>query len=356
MLLHNSDLKMNQLDLSGLPEQTAQFVRRLSKLGIADLSIHGIFVTVGLMAGAPRFKNEIEEFWRRLVEVLPFDRNQFIDEVVGDIYDGYDGALNEFCFRTGAEFEFREIGLPDYEFKTAICKLKDEGLLDKRITNIAKMADSVHLYTSFFKEVGESTHSKGVPLLKAFLCGVFQIQLHAKFDVKGSMQIAEAIKMYLPPIFGRTVNALLHANLEHFISLEDDQISLHYYTQSMNEPFGRQFWGYQSSVFFHEGEKIRGTETLNPLDWFEWVVIKAFLFEIEYKDHIVPLSQSGLTLDNLPAWNSGNLSFDACALYIDEMWGLRPETLATSTEELEFRGLVVHVAYASMAKSHEVLH
>lgn len=347
---------MSQLDLTGLPEQTVDFVDRLTSLGIDDRSIHGIFVTVGFIAGAPKFKDEIEALWQPLMRVMPFDRSKFIDEVVGDIYDGYDGALNEFCFRSGLEFEFREIGLPDWDFKTTICNLKDEGLLDKRVITVKKLVDSVRLYSSFFTEVGESTHSKNAPLLKAFLCGVFQMQLHGKFDVKGTMQIAEALKSLLPPVYGRIVKALLNANLEYFIGLEDTQIPLHSHTQEMNETFGRQFWGYQSSVFFHEGEKIEELEKLNLYEWFALVSVKAFLFESDYQGHIVPLSQSGLTLDDLPAWNGSDLSYEDCIEFIDATWGLRPNDLTTRVELLEFRGLLIHVTYASMAKSHEVLH
>ena len=347
---------MSPLDLSGLPEQTVDFVDRLTALGVDDKSIHGIFVTVGFIAGAPKFKDEIEAFWQPLMRVMPFDRSQFIDEVVGDIYDGYDGALNEFCFRSGLEFEFREIGLPDWDFKTAICNLKDEGLLDKRVITVKKLVDSVRLYSSFFTEVGESTHRKNAPLLKAFLCGVFQMQLHGKYDVKGSMQIAKALKWYLPPVYGRIVNALLNANLEYFIGLEDVQIPLHGHTQDMNESYGRQFWGYQSSVFFHEGEKIEGLEKLNLYEWFALVSVKAFLFESDYRGHIVTLSQSGLTLDNLPAWNGGDLTYEECIEFIEATWGLSPYDLTTRVELLEFRGLLIHVTYASMTKSHEVLH
>jgi hypothetical protein len=347
---------MSQLDLTDLPKETVDFVGRLTALGIDDRSIHGIFVTVGFIAGAPKFKDEIEALWQPLMRVMPFDRTQFIDEVVGDIYEGYDGALNEFCFRSGLEFEFREIGLPDHDFKTTICKLKDEGLLDTRVTEVKQLVDSVRLYTSFFSEVGEGTYSKNAPLLKAFLCGVFQMQLHGKFDVKGTMQIAEALKWYLPPVFGRIVNALLQGNLEYFIGLEDAQIPLHHYTQAMKEPFGRQFWGYQSSVFFSEGEKVNGLEELNLYEWFEWVSLKAFFFDNEYRDRIVPLSQSGLTLDNLPAWNDGDLNYEECVEFIHETWGLQPDGIATRVDNLEYRALLIHVTYASMAKSHEVLH
>ena len=37
-----SDVRMSHLNLTGLPEQTIDFVRRLTALGINDRSIHGI--------------------------------------------------------------------------------------------------------------------------------------------------------------------------------------------------------------------------------------------------------------------------------------------------------------------------
>ena len=76
---------MNEADFENLPEQTSQFVRRLSELGLDRPRIFGLFVMLGLYAGAPDTKEKLDELFSKLNLFLPIDRSKNIDEVVGHL-------------------------------------------------------------------------------------------------------------------------------------------------------------------------------------------------------------------------------------------------------------------------------
>ena len=121
---------MNELDFLKLPSETRQFVLRLKDLGFDRARIYGLFVMLGMYVAAPNTQEKIDSLFFRLNLLLPIDRTKNIDEEVGHLYDGFDNLINEFCFRSGVEFNFREVTIPKVEKSFYIVYLRDEGLLD----------------------------------------------------------------------------------------------------------------------------------------------------------------------------------------------------------------------------------
>ncbi len=221
---------------------------------------------------------------------------------------------------------------------------------------LKKMGDAVSLYQAFFKALGQSTFKRECSLLDAFRCGVFQSQLHGRLDVHGTRQIAEAIAVRMPLLYRRAFSAVTSSNLDYFNGLENDQIVLAGLVQEMSEDYGRQFWGFQSGLFFYDGKKISAAENLSLRDWHRWVQTWAQAFFTAYTNQILPLSASGLALSNVPSWDGDVLNFDECDKFIDEGWALSADRMFSAVEELEYRGLLVHTVYSSLTSSLEVKH
>ena len=217
---------MNEADLENLPEPTRLFVRRLSDLGLDRTRIFGFFVMLGLYAGGPNTQEKIDEIFSKLNLYLPIDRSKNIDEVVGHIYPGYDGQINEFCYRSGVSLTFRKIQIPGSSETISIVYPKDEGLLSTSVMRIDKLADAAQLYDAFLLSLGRSTIKHEANLLEAFTCGIFQVQLHALSDTKGAMQFAMLVQSCLPLVYSRCFKVLLEGQTEYFLGLELSQIAL----------------------------------------------------------------------------------------------------------------------------------
>lgn len=152
----------------------------------------------GLHAGTPRTEKEITELYGNLSQVIPTDRSKNIDEQVGEFYSGYDAILNEFAYRSGREFEFRKIVVFEGQEPRSIVYLRDEGLLEPSVTKIDRLVDATRLFSSLLGSLGKATSENERSLKEAFLCGVFQMQLHAQIDVSGTRQLSEAFTGTLP--------------------------------------------------------------------------------------------------------------------------------------------------------------
>ena len=347
---------MKDVDFLNLPVKTCKFVNRLSELGLDRNKIYGLFVMLGIYVGAPNTKEKLEENFRHLNEILPIDRSRNIDEVVGHLYAGYDHELNEFCFRSGADFKFREIKIPDVDKAFSIITLKDEGLLQTSVTSVEKLADSTHLYDAFLLALGASSVKGEATLLEAFTCGIFQIQLLATSDISGARQIAEVIRTFLPLVYARCFKTLLEGQIDYFVTLNDTQVALLELMLPMDQGYAQQMWGFQSHLFFQEGESITGLEELTAAEWHSWVLDKAKVIDAAYPGQLKPLSQSDISLSGAPIWGSSVGEFDACDAFIDEVWGYSANSLATHVEVQEYRALMVHVIYSSLTSSRETLH
>ena len=340
-------------DFTKLPDQTRQFVRRIHRLGIDRVRIHGLFVLLGLDAGTPRSFEEIESLFKNLDQVVPTNRSMNIDDVVGEFYDGYERELNELCFRSGATFEFREINVPSVENSLSIVYLRDEGILPTGVTAVRKLANSFELFDAFILSVGKSTANKNRSLLDAFSCGVFQMQLHAQMDVKGAQQISILIRDFRPLFYGQCINALSLNHIEYFLGLEAGQIALLQLMSSLEANFAQQMWGFQSRLFYEKGGGIEEVEALDIEHWHAWVVKNAIDFSEEYGAQIQPFSSAGAVLSGLPSWRSLASDLKSCDDYIDAVWGYRWEALSNKISRMEYRSILVYIIYSSLTAAIE---
>ena len=350
---------MNESDFLKLPAETRQFVFRLVDLGIDRTRIYGLFVMLGIYVGAPNTQEtqeEIDAFFSSSQLHLLIDRTKNIDEEIGHLYDGYDRQLNEFCFRSGIEFNFRKMTVPKDEESFYIVYLKDEGLLNKNIKSVERLADATKLFDSFIFSLGQSSVKRGASLIEAFCCGIFQIQLHSQSDIQGSRQIAMAIRGLMSPFFSMCFNTLISGKVDYFLELESGQIALLDLMQPMEQNYAQQMWGFQSSLFYSKGNLIDGIDRLDPRQWFEWVLNKAKDFDASYPVVLLPFSKSNVTLSGVPGWDKGITNFEICDAYIDSVWGYNSRSLNSNIESYEYKALLMHLVYSSLASSREVIH
>jgi hypothetical protein len=346
---------LNESDFVKLPTATRRFVLRLVDLGLDRTRIYGLFVMLGLYVGSPNTQEEIEALFSKLQLHLPIDRSKNLDEEIGHLYDGYDREINEFCFRSGVEFKFREINVPNVEKTFYIVYLQDEGLLNPNIKSVETLADSTRLFDSFIFSLGRSSVTREASLLEAFSCGVFQIQLHAQIDIQGSMQIAAAIKSLMSPFFFNCFNTLMSPDLDYFLGLEAEQIALLNLMHPMDQSYAEQMWGFQSYLFFNQGSVIEGVEDLHPRQWFDWVLDRAKYFDTSYPSNLLPFSKSNITLTGIPIWNKDISKFEICDTYIQNLWGFSADYLNGPIETLEYKALIVHLVYSSLTSSREAI-
>jgi len=347
---------MIESDFSGLPAHTQQFVERIHRDGLDRVRIHGLFVLLGLHAGAPNSQSEINKLFETLNLAIPVDRTQNIDEVVGHVYCGHDRGISEFCYRSGAKLEFREIKLPQLESSFYIVNLEDRGFFEIDVTSIERLADASRLYDAFILAIGRATAKRQASLIEAFACGMFQILLHARSDVSGSMQIAELIKSCLPLVYSRYFYTLQGNSIEYFLSLESGQVPLLDLMQPMDLEYAEQMWGFQSGLFYRDKVPIDGVDSLTVRDWHTWVLQNAQRFDADYPTQLTPFSRSKIELPNLPRWRSEVEIFEICDAYINKTWGYSATSIKGFIETLEYKALVVHLVYSSLTSAREQIH
>jgi len=346
---------VHESDYLELPEQTQVFVDRLIDLGFDRERVFGLFVLVGLYAGAPNTEEKIEELFAGLNVSLPIDRSRNIDEIIGHLYTGFDRELNEFCYRSGLPFEFRDIKVPNINKILHIVKLQDEGLLSKKVNSIEALLDANRLYDSFLLALGKNVLREKVSLLEAFQCGIFQIQLHGMSDQKGTREIAEYIRLGLPCFFNGCFTPLVSGKIDYFLGLLPIQIPLAFLSGGDHD-YGLQMWGFQSSLFYWDQEQLDGIDKMTFKEWHKWVVKKAEQFSLEHSSRLLPLRRSKVSLTNLPTWDGTIKSFEICDQYIEKNWGYSQSNFESEFQALEYRALVVHIVYSSLTSSLEIKH
>jgi len=352
----NDALEILESDLLGLPAHTRKFVKCINQEGLDRVRIHGLFVMVGLCSGAPNTEQKINELFQTLELAIPIDRSKNIDEFVGHVYCGYDREISEFCYRSGAKLEFREMKIPQLESSFYIVKLEDQGLFDIDVTSVEKLADASRLYDAFILAIGRATAKRQASLVEAFGCGMFQILLHAKSDVSGSMQIAELIKSCLPLVYSRYFYTLQGNSIEYFLGLESGQVPLLDLMQPMDLEYAKQMWGFQSSLFFRDQVPIGGVDGLTIQDWHAWVLQNAQRFDADYPTELMPFSGSNIELLHLPRWRSEVEIFEICDAYINNVWGYSASSICGAIATLEYKALLVHLVYSSLTSARERLH
>lgn len=347
---------MFESDFEGLPQHTQHFVERIHADGLDRVRIHGLFVMLGLCAGAPDTQEKLDALFNTLNIAIPIDRTKNIDDLVGDVYDGYEQEISEFCFRSGVVFNFREIKIPNVEKIFYILEPKAHGILKVDITAIEKLFDATCLYDAFIEVIGSRTAKRGASLVKAFGCGLFQMMLLARSDVSGSRQIAELIKSCMPLVYSQYFSTLKGNTIDYFLGLERGQVPLLALMQPMELTYAQQMWGFQSSLFYRDQVPLEGVDDLSVKDWHTWVLKNALNFDASYPTQLVPFSQSKITLSDLPDWQSEIGNFVKCDEYIENVWGYSAVKLKSYIEILEYKALLIHLVYSSLTSTREQLH
>ncbi len=352
--MNNTTLK--ESDFSKLPFETRQFALRLQELGFDRTRVYGLFALVGLYVGAPDTQERLDTLFSSVQLVLPIDRSKNIDQEIGHLFCGYDREINEFCFRSGAEFSFREMKLPNDEKPFYIVNNRDEGLLNKKIKSVEKLVDASRLYDSLIFSLGESSLIQDVSLIDTFKCGVFQIQLHTISDVKGSRQIADAIRILMPSFLHTCFQTLISGKIDYFLGLEPIQIVLLNLMQPMEQDYAQQMWGFQSHLFYKDGNLIEEIAELDARGWFDWVLDRAQNFDSIYPSNLISFSKSNISLSEIPIWDKGIMNFQKCDTFIKKVWGYSSNSIDNKIELYEYKALIVHLIYSSLTSSREVIH
>ena len=74
--------RMFESDFEGLPQNTQLFVERIHMHGLNRERIHGLFVLLGLCAGAPDTQERLNELFQTLNVAVPIDTNVPINTTV----------------------------------------------------------------------------------------------------------------------------------------------------------------------------------------------------------------------------------------------------------------------------------
>lgn len=342
-------------DLASLPKITKKFVEWLPQLGLSEQQIHGLFVLVGLYAGTPRTADEIEEIYTPLQQVIPHDQRAVINHLVDEFFEEYQLPLEEFCLRSGFEFEFRPIKIREDMEPFHLLNLRDHKLLDPEVNGVSKLADASRLFQSFLTALGESTFRQNRSMKEAFLAGVYQMQHMGQIDLYAVQQLSHLISTSVPLVIGHAFRAITRNTLDYSLNGEIEQAALHTLMSSMERDYAQQMWSFQSCLFFHDQQRISGVAELEPKDWHRWVTDRARAFSDAYPTQLVGFSQSGATLVGVPAWAAEVNDFKACDDFIGFVWGFSADTLKNEMELLEYKALMIHTVYASLALSRDTL-
>ena len=340
-------------DLSSLPKLTQQLVDRLPHLGFSEQQIHGLFVMVGLYVGTPRTAEEYKDIHSAIQKALPHEQNVVINHLVDDFFEEYQLPLEEFCFRSGYDFEFRPIELIKGVDPAHLLEPRDHCLLDTEVRGIQKLIDASRLFQSFLTALGDSTYRQKRSIKEAFLAGIYQMQHMAQIDLSAVQQLGQVIATSSPLIIGHVFRAITHGSIDYTLGCEDEQIPLYTLMGGMGEDYAQQLWAFQSHLLFHGENRIEGVAGLDPERWHYWVLDRAKAFSDAYPDQLVSFSKSSATLFGVPEWGETVNSFKECDDFIQTAWGFSAETLHNDMELLEYKALMIHAVYASLTISRE---
>ena len=343
-------------DFADVPVETQAFARTLCDFGLSRIQVHGFFVLFGLDIGTPRAESELKDLTNNAQIVVPHDRSINLEERVGDFYDGYESILNEFYLRSGVTLNIREVRFGDSANPVSILYPRDQGLLDSSVSSINKLSDSSRLMWSLLEALGQSTALQERSLLDAFLCGVFQMQLHAIFDVSGAQQLNSILTSYPPLVLGEMFKSLTLGSCNRLHGYLPLQVPVQNLMAGMSEEYARQMWGFQSHIFFKDQQPIAGVDDLSLSNWFSWVLDRAIDVDNAFPDGLVPFSQSGVALSPIPTWRGTVEDPIVVSRFIYKIWGLDAADLRNKIEIMEYKACLIHVVYSSLTQSRETVH
>lgn len=343
-------------DLASLPKKTQAFVDWLPRLGFSAQQIHGLFVLVGLYAGAPGSQGEMEKLMEALDVVIPSDRTAIIDHLVSEYFEGYRFPIEEFFYRSGYESSFKPIKIAEDMDPVYLFNPRDHGLLENSVTSVNALLDASRLFSSLLTALGESTCRQERSLKEAYAAGIYQMQGMAQIDYSVAQQLLHIIRASQPLVIGQVFSAITQNTLDYTMNCESVQVALLGLMGGINEEYARHMWGFQSALFFHEQHRIEGIDDLDPESWHRWVVDCARAFGGAYPSQLAPFSESGVSLRGIPEWRNSISSLENCDQFIAENWAYSCTDIRSGLELLEYKALVVHSVYASLTSDREIVH
>ena len=343
-------------DLADLPVKTQAFAQTLCDFGLSRIQVHGFFVLFGLDGGTPRTESEIRANVANAQAVVPHDRSIYIDEAVGEFYDGYENILNEFYLRSGMTLKLREIRVTDNMVPMSILYARDNGCLDSSINAINTLSDSSRLMWSLIEALGQSTAGRERSLVDAYLCGSFQMVLYANSDVSGAQQLNSILFSCQPLVLGQMLRSLALGSCDRFNGYLPLQIPLQSLVSGMSEEYARQIWAFQSHIFFDDQKPIRGLDDISLEEWHLWVLNRAKAFDDASTEQLLPFSRSGVSLSSIPIWKESIENQQLVDNYIFEKWGFKANDLRNTIEIMEYKACLIHTVYSSFTQSREPRH
>ena len=354
--------KLIDHDLIGLPDAPIELVLKMQAAGLDRTQLHGFFVLLGCYGGMPRTEDELKELMLILDKHLPHDRSVYIEDIVGDFYNGYERQIGEFVYKWGADILFRDIRNEGGSDPIHIVCSKDYGLIKGgskgEVITKDKLRPFTGLYLPFLTALGMDTSKatvKNVSLIESYLCGALQFQLFSRMDITAAQQLGIILTERMPLSLGNYFSAFTRDHIDYTKGLLPDQVSIVGLGVGPTE-YGQQFWAFQSWLYFRDGAPIEETDEQLPAQWHEWVLANAKMFSETYPDGLLPLSDSNVVLQDLPEWGSEILDFRAVDEYINKVWGYSGFNVLSVIQGREYRALLTHVIYSSLTKSRERRH
>ena len=354
--------KLIEHDLIGLPDAPSELVLRMQEAGLSRTQIHGFFVLLGFYGGMPRTEHELKELMPILDKHLPHDRSIYIEDIVGDFYNGYEKQIGEFVYKWGADITFRDMSHKGMPEPIHIVYPRDYGLIEggskAEVITKDKLSPFTRLYLPFLTALGiDSTkrEAKSVSLIESYLCGALQFQLFSRMDIKAAQQLGIILTERLPLSLGNYFTAFTIDHVDYTKGLLPDQVSIVGLGVGPAE-YGQQFWVFQSWLYFRDGTPIEQADEQLPTQWHEWVLANAKMFGETYSDSLLPLSASNVVLESLPEWENEIADFRAVDDFINTVWGYSGFDALSVIQGREYRALLTHVIYSSLTKSREKSH
>ena len=177
-----------------------------------------------------------------------------------------------------------------------------------------------------------------------------------QIDLYAVQQLSHLISTSVPLVIGHAFGAIIRNTLDYSLSGEIEQAPLNQLMSTMEREYAQQMWGFQSCLFFHEKQRISGVSELQPREWHRWVTDRAQAFSDTYPTQLVGFSQSGASLVGVPNWVNEVRNFKDCDDFVHLVWGFSADTLKNSIELLEYKALMIHTVYSSLAISRDSLH
>ena len=131
------------------------------------------------------------------------------------------------------------------------------------------------------------------------------------------------------------------------------QIALQGLWGGLDERFMSVAWPFKSWLFFKDGEKLPGVESLSHEDFWNHACEHGTSLLMKHFENIPRLSDTTVKLDALPPWGDENFCFETVDRFIRSVWGYDQYSSQHYTEVLHYRACMIHCIYSALCKETE---